>query len=129
LVFVDEGTYFYAAAIIRDAEGKSTFSVSVGKEDTQFRNERECFSDPAPLDMRVHCEVRPGANGAKTEVINNSSKFTDMQVLAAEIIRADDNGVNVSMTNMTGNQDPDMIFRPKPHLTIAQVVTLAQEPD
>jgi hypothetical protein len=128
LVFMDLETYFYTAAQIRDSAGIGAISVSVGKEDTQFRSDRACLSDPAPLDMRVNCDVRHGADGSITEVVNNSSKYTDLQFFAAEIIRPDGNAVSVRITNRSG-QDPNEVFRPTPPLTFDQTVALAQSPD
>jgi hypothetical protein len=125
LVFVDQGSYFLAGAQIRDADGISNLTVAVGKEDTQFRNERACSTDPAPLDMNVNCEVVPGPDGAMTETISNSSKFDGYKFHAAEIIRADDNAVHVIITNRSG-QD---VYRPEPHLTFQQTIALAQAPE
>jgi hypothetical protein len=125
LVFIDQGPYFLAGAQIRDADGISSITVAVGKEDTQFRSERACSSDPAPLDMKVNCEVVRGADGAITEKISNSSKFDGYKFHAAEIIRADDNAVHVVITNRSGNET----YRPTPHLTFDQTVALAQAPE
>jgi hypothetical protein len=124
LVFVDQETYFYAAAQIRDADGISTIMVAVGKEDTQFRSERACSTDPAPRDMNVSCEVVPGPDGP-TEVVSNSSKFDGYKFHAAEIIRADDNAVHVVITNRSGED----VFRPTPHLTLDQTIALAHAPE
>jgi len=126
LVFVDEETYFLAAARIRDAKGTGTITVTVGKEDTQFRSERACSTDPAPQDMRVNCEVRPGVDGAKTEVVDNSSKYSDYAFHRAQIIRADGNGVSVTISNATQNQE---VIRPGVQLTVEQTVTLAEAPE
>jgi hypothetical protein len=126
LVFVDQGTYFLATAWIKDPTGYSTITVAVGKEETQFRSERACSSDPAPMDMNVNCEVVPGPDGP-TETISNSSKFDGYKFHAAEIIRADDNAVHVVIMNRTDEQ-PD-VFRPTPHLTLEQTIALAQAPE
>jgi hypothetical protein len=125
LVFVDQGTYFLAAAQIRDAEGISTITVAVGKEETQFRSERACSTDPAPGDMNVNCEVVPGPDGAITETISNSSKFGGYKFHAAEIIRPDENAVHVIIANRSGED----VYRPEPHLTLQQTIALAQAPE
>jgi hypothetical protein len=126
LVFVDQGTHFLAGARIRDAEGIGTISVAVGREDTQFRSERACSTDPAPQDMNVNCEVVPGPEGP-TETISNSSKYDGYKFHAAELIRADDNAVHVIIMNRSSDQ-PD-VFRPTPHLTLEQTIALARAPE
>jgi hypothetical protein len=124
LVFVDQGAYFYAAARIQDSAGIGVITVSVGKEDTQFRSERECSQDPPPQDMNVDCDVVPGPDGAQIETVNNSSKVSDYEFFAAEIIRADDYAVRVMVTNQS--DEAQETFRPTPPLTFEQTLALAQ---
>jgi hypothetical protein len=124
LVFVDQGAYFYAAARVRDSAGIGVITVSVGKEDTQFRSERQCSQDPPPQDMNVDCDVIPGPDGAEIETVNNSSKFSDYEFFAAEIIRTDGYAVRVLVTNQS--DEAQETFRPTPPLTFEQTLTLAQ---
>lgn len=129
LVFVDFGTYFSAAAVVTDAQGTGTITVSVGKEDTQFRADGACMSDPAPLDVKYQCEVKPGVGGIN--VLRSSSEIGNEHYLRfyLEIIRTDGNAVSVDVSNGVIESDkPYRGQRPQPLLTMDLAVALVQEP-
>jgi len=130
LVFVDHGTHFSAAAVVTDAQGTGTITVSVGKEDSQFRSERACSSDPAPLDVKYICEVNPAPDGAS--MLQSSSEIgTDNYVrFYLELIRADNNAVSIDVSNgvLDGGGDPYHAQRPTPLLTMSQASNLIQDP-
>ncbi|HZM78890.1 MAG TPA: hypothetical protein VFC19_24440 [Candidatus Limnocylindrales bacterium] len=128
LVFVDRGSHFEAAAVVTDAAGTGTIRVNVGKEDTQFRSERACMSDPAPLDVKYQCEVIPVPDGAI--LLRSSSEIGEENFhrFYVEIIRVDGNTVSVDVSNGVIGDGPYRGQRPQPLLTMDQAIALAQEP-
>lgn len=129
LVFVDYGTHFAAAAVITDGAGTGTITVTVGKEETQFRADGQCMTDPAPLDVRYDCEVLPSMGGAN--ILKASSRIGEdnYQRFYVEIIRADGNAVSVDVTNgVLRDNEPYRAQRPEPLLTMNQALALVQEP-
>lgn len=128
LVFVDYGTHFSASAVVTDAAGTGTLTVSVGREDTLFRTERQCMTDPPPLDVDYQCKLVPSIDGV--DIMRSSSGIGDENYLRfyVEIIRADGNAVSVDVTNgVLGNNDPYHGQRPQPLLTLDQAVAFVQE--
>ena len=128
LVFVDLGTHFEAAAVVTDAQGTGTIKVSVGKEDSQFRNERACMTDPAPLDVRFSCEVVDAPGGEKIMRVTTEIGFEDFKRYLVEIIRADGNAVSIDVSNgVLENDQPYRGRRPQPLLTLDQATAMVQE--
>jgi hypothetical protein len=129
LVFADFGTHFAAAAVVTDTAGTGTLTVAVGKEDTQFRTDSDCMSDPPPLDVKYSCEVVPAPGGGN--ILRASSEIGDDNYLRlyVEIIRADGNAVSIEVSNgVMDTNDPYHGQRPQPLLTLDQATVLVQEP-
>lgn len=129
LVFVDRGTHFEAAAVVTDAQGVGTIRVTVGKEDSQFRTDRACMTDPAPLDVKFGCEVVDAPGGEKIMRITAEIGFENYRRYLVEIIRADDNAVSIEVSNGVLDRDqPYRGQRPQPLLTLDQATAMVQEP-
>ncbi len=135
LEFVDAGSFFVASAAIRDARGTSSIRVSVGHEDTQFRRDRVCFSDPQPLDVHYTCRLQPGPNGGTVEVFTTEqtldptsypNPIATFQTWRAELIQPNDTSVFVRATNGSGGSEN--VQRLAPALTSAQVIAIATNP-
>jgi hypothetical protein len=129
LKFVDHGTYFSAAAVVTDTAGTGTISISVGKESTQFRMDRECMSGPYPKDVKFQCDVTSGEAGALIEKVTSDIGNSHFRRFYVEIIRADGNAVSIDVSNgVIEGDDPYVARRTLPLLTMAQALTMAQEP-
>jgi hypothetical protein len=129
LVFLDAGSYFIAGAQIKDSAGTGTIIVSVGKEDTLFRQQRSCGTDPTPLDIRFSCKVVPDPAGAIIRLASTASKYTKYQAFLADMLRADGNGVFITITNSTTTGTDLDTYRPSPPLSLSQTRALAEAPD
>jgi hypothetical protein len=129
LVFVDRGTEFEAAAVVTDAQGPGIITVRVGKLESSFSAERACSSDPAPLDVRLQCEVVAGADGAIIMKLTADIGFENYRRHLVQVLRADGNEVWFEVSNGVPEIDkPDRGLRPQPLLTMDQALAMAQEP-
>jgi len=130
LVFVDKGTYFFATAEIKDAQGISSISVSVGRndpDDPQFSV--GCPTDPNPQDVtNLQCSVAPGPDGGSLRTLTDTIGTKDYHNVSAQLTRPDGNIVGVLVSNGVDNQDEYHAQRPETPLTKAEVVALAEEP-
>jgi hypothetical protein len=129
LVFADQGSYFQATAIIKTSAGQGTVTVSVGKEDSQFRETRTCSTDPAPLDVtHLKCNVQPVPGGGQVQVLSDTIGTKNYQHISANVIRPDGNAVWVHIANGVDDGHDYVGRQPTPALTKAQTVALAEQP-
>lgn len=125
LVFGDQTSHFAATAAIVDSAGTGGIYVSVGREDTLFRETGGCLTDPKPLDVQVFdCTVQPTAAGNVMVVTMQSGNFKRFYV---EVMRGDGNSVGVDVRNSTTG--PPDAQRADPPLTKDQTIALAENPD
>jgi hypothetical protein len=124
LAFIDQGDYFSANAAIKDAAGRGSISVSVGREQDSFRLDHGCSQDPPPLDVKVQCETHAGPGGATIMVLQTTRGNYKRHVV--EIYRKDGNSVMVDVSN--GAAAPLKAQRATPPLTTDQVINLAVNP-
>lgn len=123
LVFVDRGTYFFAAAQAQDASGIGTLLVRTGRLGSVYGEDFACPTDPAPLDVTIQCAPQPGPDGS-TVIVLTTTRGTYVRHFVL-VRRTDGNDVAVEATNGTTGM---VAQRPAPVLTREQAVDLATRP-
>jgi hypothetical protein len=127
LKFVDEDSFFFTSADIKDSAGTGSIRVLSGMLDAPYRASGTCPEDPPPKDVTVSCDTQPLPGGGRIMRLTSTIGGRGKNILV-ELVRADGNSVSVQNTNFSGIQGEDQSYRPTTPLTLAQTVALAQEP-